>query len=314
VSSFACLAAARNTAFAFSGCAPISSESVRELSAAEPTFMRALCACDDAISGELGWSFADTLLAIPRGATVIDLPTNFPLGVALQLSMLAVIRHYGLEPTAVVGMSAGELTSAYAAGVLSLRDTLRIAVHGGRLMNAQASGLRMVIVWLCARECEEQLANYGHLLSVAGTMEAGVTVVSGVSSAIAELQHSLSLRGTRCHSLPFPWGVHTPALTEGREAFERVMQSVEVHPPVRPIMSTLLGRWAGVGDDFTLRHWWDLFSAPVQFVAPIHAMIRTVGDRFIDIGPDASLSHLVARLGGRALPFMEALAGAKVCS
>lgn len=297
--------------FAFSGCAPIFGAPIRALATREPVFASALRACDEAVGDELGWSFSDKVLSLPDDESIVDLPTNFPLGVALQLSMLAVLRDRGIEPSAVVGLSAGELSSAFAAGVLSLRDALRIAVHGGRWMNREACALRMAIVWLPVRECEALLERVAPGAAVAGTMESAVTIVSGQAPSIAKLSSALAQRDVRAHVLPFPWGVHTAAIHHGRADFERVIGSVETHPAVRPIMSTSLGRWGRDGEDFGLPHWWDLFSSPVQLSKAVTELVSAGADTFVEVGLGAALSHLVGRLGGTVTGFDEALAEAR---
>lgn len=297
--------------FAFSGCTPIAGELVRALAAREPSFDLALAACDHAVAREVGWSLRRALLEIPDGAAIVDLPTNFPLVVALQISMLAVLREHGLEASAVVGLSSGEVSSAFAAGAISLRDALRIAVHGGRLMNAEASALRMILVWLPERDCDAQLAPYGDRAAIAGMMEPGVTVVSGERATMAALATALADRGTRSHALPFPWGVHTPLIARARAEFEEVMRSVDARPPALPIVSTSLGRWAGTAGDFALPHWWDLFRAPVQLSRAVTAILGAGAEHFVEVGPDSALTYLIPRLGGRATAFDEALATAR---
>lgn len=294
--------------FAFSGCMPICGEYVRALAHAEPVFERALLECDAQVAKEIGWSIRTALMEIPPGKTIVDLPQNFPMVVALQVAICALMKANGLQPKAVIGLSSGEVSSAYAAGAISLRDALLIAVHGGRLMQAEAALMRMILVWLPASECLKQLEPFGLGLAIAGQMEPGVTVVSGLLGDIDELLQLLQKRGVRNHALPFPWGVHMPLIASARVDFENAMASMQSRKPTLPIVSSSLGRWAGGGDDFSVTHWWHLFQSPVKFQTAASLMIHSGKKRFVEIGPDSAMQYLIPVLGGESIAFEDALA------
>ncbi len=294
--------------YAFSGCMPICGEYVRALARAEPVFERALLECDALVAKEIGWSIRKELMEIPPDETIVDLPRNFPMVVALQVAIYALMKANGLQPSAVIGLSSGEVSSAYAAGAISLRDALLIAVYGGRLMQAEASSLRMILVWLPASECLKHLEPFGVGLAIAGLMEPSVTIISGLHGDINKLVQLLQKRGVRNHELPFPWGVHMPLITRARVDFENAMASMQSHKPTLPIVSSSLGRWAGGGDDFSLTHWWHLFQAPVRFQTAASELINSGKTKFVEIGPDSAMQYLIPALGGESIAFEDALA------
>ena len=55
-----------------------------------------------------------------------------PLVTALQLALLAVLTDWGLEYSAVVGHSSGEIAAAAAAGLLSQADSIKVAYLRGK--------------------------------------------------------------------------------------------------------------------------------------------------------------------------------------
>ncbi|WP_324608778.1 acyltransferase domain-containing protein, partial [Streptomyces sp. NRRL WC-3719] len=56
---------------------------------------------------------------------------------AVQVGLVRWLESVGVRADVVVGHSLGELTAAWAAGVVGLGDLLRLAVVRGRLMESQ---------------------------------------------------------------------------------------------------------------------------------------------------------------------------------
>lgn len=298
--------AAESMCFAFSGCVPLSQTQVRCLAASEPYFDEALHECDRILAAEAGWTVRDTLGRVPEGEALTELPLSFPLNVALQIAMLRLLRHYGLHAGTAMGISSGELTAACAAGAIGLRDALRIAIYGGRLMEPEAKHFRTALIWLPAAACADAIRPLRDHIEIAALMEPAVTAVSGEYDALHRLLESLAGAGVRTQVLPFAWGVHTPLLRHGRAAFEQAVQQFPTSRPRQRIMSTLLGHWGG--SDFGLDHWWKMFSGPVLFMPSVTRMVGDGVRLFIEVGPASAISYLVPRLGARSVSFADALA------
>lgn len=301
--------AAENMCFAFSGCVPLSHAQVSRLAASEPQFDEGLHECDRILAAEAGWTIRDTLGRVADGQFLTELPLSFPLNVALQIAMLRLLRHYGLEAGTAMGISSGELTAACAVGAISLRDALRIAIHGGRLMEPEAKHFRTALIWLPPSSCADAVRPQRDSIGIAALMEPAVTAVSGEHDAVHRLLESLTAAGVRTQALPFAWGVHTPLLRDGRAAFEQAMQRFPTSRPRQRIMSTLLGRWGDA--DFGLDHWWQMFSGPVLFMPSVTRMVDDGVRLFIEVGPASAISYLVPRLGARSISFTDALAAVK---
>ncbi|MGV7637494.1 acyltransferase domain-containing protein, partial [Mycobacterium kansasii] len=53
---------------------------------------------------------------------------------AIQVALVGLFRHYGIEPGVVLPHSMGEATSAWVTGGLSLEDAVRVICQRSRLM------------------------------------------------------------------------------------------------------------------------------------------------------------------------------------
>ena len=83
---------------------------------------------------------------------------------ALQVALAAFGNRGACRPTAVVGHSVGEIAALHVAGVLELREAIRVVWHRGHIMQ-QATGLgRMASVGLTEAEADGTRGAYGDRL------------------------------------------------------------------------------------------------------------------------------------------------------
>ncbi len=97
----------------------------------EKVFRDSLAACDAALEAVTGWSAADMLTsdaAAQRWTEEVAVPLIF----AMQVSLAALWRSWGIEPDAVVGDGLGEVAAAHVAGALDLADAARAIVLRSR--------------------------------------------------------------------------------------------------------------------------------------------------------------------------------------
>ncbi|MFV2120850.1 type I polyketide synthase, partial [Streptomyces sp. Act-28] len=102
----------------------------------EPVFRAALEECADLLAGQLEVPLLELLFTGASG--VLGRTAFAQVGiVAVQVALVRWLESVGVAADVVVGHSLGELTAAWAAGVVGLEDLLRLAVVRGRLMGSQ---------------------------------------------------------------------------------------------------------------------------------------------------------------------------------
>ena len=84
----------------------------RELREREPVFREALERCADAIEREAGWSLREVLLGGAGEDLLREVDVIQPALFAMQVSLAALWRSWGVEPDAVIGQSMGEVAAA----------------------------------------------------------------------------------------------------------------------------------------------------------------------------------------------------------
>ncbi|PSR79071.1 putative hybrid NRPS/PKS enzyme [Coniella lustricola] len=132
------------------------------------------------------WTIADQLCAAKDVSCLGEAALSQPLCTAVQIVLVDLLREAGVTFSAVVGHSSGEIAAAYAAGMLSARDAIRIAYFRG-VHARRAVGGAMLAVGTSLEDAQELLALpafRGRLQLAAHNSDASLTL-SGDADAVA---------------------------------------------------------------------------------------------------------------------------------
>jgi acyl transferase domain-containing protein len=111
------------TVFVYSGQGSQWAGMGQRLLTEEPAFAAAIDELEPAFVEQAGFSLRDVLVS---GEPVVGIERIQPVLVGMQLALTALWRSYGVEPTAVIGHSMGEVTAAVVAGALTPADGLKV--------------------------------------------------------------------------------------------------------------------------------------------------------------------------------------------
>ncbi|MGD1236893.1 SDR family NAD(P)-dependent oxidoreductase [Mycobacterium seoulense] len=253
----------------------------RRLQAEEPVFRDALAACDRALQPHLGQSML-TLLAEEEEFTDISLiqPAIF----AMQVALAALWRSWGVEPTAVVGHSMGEVAAAHVAGALSLEDAARV-IHFRALMLRTVRGRgTMMAAELSLAEAQELIAGQERKVSIAASNSHRSTVLSGDQKVLAKLMAVLQQRDRFCRWVDVDVAAHSPQMDALAPALRGGLAGLRPTAPAIPIYSTV------TGDLLTDRladpdYWAENLRSPVHFSPALRRLLEGGHDAVIEISP-----------------------------
>ncbi|HEX7843179.1 MAG TPA: SDR family NAD(P)-dependent oxidoreductase [Kofleriaceae bacterium] len=278
--------------FVFSGQGNQWAQMGRDLLEREPVFRAAIDDCDRAFGELAGWSIRDQLVADESHARIGETEVAQPVLFAVQTALVALWRHWGIAPDAVVGHSVGEVGAACAAGALSLRDALTIIAHRGRFMQRTHGRGKMAIVALPLDEATAVLRPYGDRLEIAAENSPRETVVSGEPAALAELGLALAAREVAWRELSGSYAFHSAQMDQVRRELEVALVGLAPQHSRIPLVSTVTGGPID-GTDLGPTYWGRQLRAPVRFSDAIRSLVAAGHEHFMEIGTSVLARSIV---------------------
>ncbi|MFD8211900.1 SDR family NAD(P)-dependent oxidoreductase [Streptomyces sp. NPDC059695] len=210
----------------------------------------------------------------------------------LQTALHRTLETRGITPDALIGHSIGEIAAAHAAGVLDLDDAVTLVATRGRLMQTARNDGAMLAVQATEDEVASFLAAHEGRLTVAALNGPDATVLSGDEDAVAEaLAHWTGL-GRRAKRLTVSHAFHSAHMDEVLEEFRTAISGLTFHAPKIPVISNVTGLPA-TGDDLTTPDYWARhIREAVRFHPGIQHLEAGGTTRYLELGPDATLTAL----------------------
>jgi acyl transferase domain-containing protein len=254
----------------------------RDLFHTNKVFRGKLLECDVAICDENGWSVVDRLMSEQPMRAVDEIQ---PLLWAIEVSLAAVWRDWGIEPDLVIGHSMGEIAAATVTGALTVRQGAAVICRRSALIKGLRRPGGMVAVRLGEQEAREAIGELDDLVNVAVINSDRSTVLAGDPEALATVVRPLRQRGIYCHEVRANFASHTPRVNELRGDFLAALAAVRPRRGEMPLHSTVLGCEL-TGVELNARYWMANLREPVRFADAIRSVLAD-GQRtlFVEISP-----------------------------
>ena len=268
----------------------------RSLYSRVPSFRRAFNECIEAAAGSVAFDLRAALFdgdAARLAQTEVTQPATFCLEYALARMWMDA----GIVPAAMIGHSVGEFVAATLAGVMSLRDAVRLVALRGALMQALPPGA-MLSVRMPAAELMPQLPPTLQLASENGP---SACVVAGPFDAVDAFAARLAEQGAVTRRLQTSHAFHSAMMDPAVPRFAEALSSVPLAEPGVRIVSTVTGGWMTAAEARSAEYWSRHMREPVRFSPAVNTALAEVeGAVFLECGPRATLSTLVRQHRARS--------------
>ncbi|EMT72749.1 Lovastatin nonaketide synthase [Fusarium odoratissimum] len=242
------------------------------------------------------WTLREMILADSKSSRIAEAAISQPLCTAVQVVLVDLLRQAGVELSGVVGHSSGEIGAAYAAGLLTARDAIRVAYYRGLYAKLAQSpngckGAMMAVgtTFDDASEFCELDAFQGRIQVAARNSSSSITL-SGDEDAIVEAIETFKDEGKFARQLKVDTAYHSahvlPCAKPYLEAMERC-QIESATPTATKWYSSVHDGQVMTAELLTPQYWADNMTSAVLFSPAVEHAWQEGGpyDLIIEIGP-----------------------------
>jgi acyl transferase domain-containing protein/acyl carrier protein len=271
--------------FVFSGMGSMWTGLGRDLLRAEPLVRARLEQCDRLLRPWVGWSLLDELVTGDRWLLAeVAIPAIF----AVQAALADLWRSWGIEPDAVIGHSCGEIAAAYAAGVLSLEEGIRVSVVYSRTLGKVDGPGGIGVLELPPDEAAARIAARGLPLELSGRLSPSSTTVAGPAAAVELLVAEVKAEGRFAARVALTAAAHTAALEPHLPAMREQLADLAPRRPSVPLVSTLTG--GPLDRPMDGGYWAANLRSTVLFADGVEHLLGAGFDLFLQIDPHPILT------------------------
>ncbi|KAH7043968.1 polyketide synthase [Macrophomina phaseolina] len=246
------------------------------------------------------WSIRAELEAPKESSRLAEAALSQPLCTAVQVVLVDLIKAAGIKFKAVVGHSSGEIGAAYAAGLVSASDAIRIAYYRGvyAKLAGSKSGAKgaMMAVGTSLEDAREfcELEEFEGRLTVAASNAASSVTLSGDEDAIDQAEEIFKDESKFARKLRVDTAYHSFHMIPCSEPYKKALDGCGVE--IGDVTSTTWFSSVVPGTKMSKetlgsQYWVDNMKNTVLFSQAITAAVKEAGpfDLAIEVGPHPAL-------------------------
>ena len=248
--------------------------------------------CDARLRALSGWSLVEELSRAAPGPRSREADVVQPTLIVLQMALAERLFRWGIEPDLIVGHSLGEISAAWAAGVLSLEDALTTLFHYTRLQATTAGNGGMAVVDLTPEELAPLLAPLEGRAGVAGQNGLASTLLTGEPLALEQVLAEVRGRGVFGARVDVNVAAHGPQIDPILEELRGCLAGIRPRPATRPLWSSSTGEPL-VGPECDGAYWARNLRDRVRFAEAIVRGSAGEPPLFVELNAHPILGHAI---------------------
>ncbi|CRG86530.1 Lovastatin nonaketide synthase [Talaromyces islandicus] len=244
------------------------------------------------------FSMIEELSAPDSSSRLNEAIISLPIRTAVQIIQVNILRTLGITFDVVVGHSSGEIAAAYAAGILTSSDAIRIAYLRGFVVNQHKSAGGMLAVDLSWEQAKEICTNeFLGKIEVAACNSPYNITLSGDLDALEELKWLLESLGQSPQLLRVDTAYHSHHMLPCAEPYCRALNEcgIQITQTSTKWFSSVLNGdcidWDAQSQSLRSEYWKDNMVRPVMFSQALSTALTVCPevDAIFEIGPHPAL-------------------------
>ena len=263
----------------------------RELIQHERVFREAMEKCDAALAPWANFSLLEELSRSEEESQMHRTEIGQPSIFAMQVALAALWKSWGVEPSAVVGHSVGEIAAACVAGIFSLEEAARIVALRARLMESCGRGQgTMLAVGLPEDEALALIARHDRTVTISAFNGPRSITLSGPRVSLEAMAAELESQGAFARLVRVDHPFHHPLMRPASEALEAELADLEPQPGNIPFFSTVTGQRCA-GESCDAAYWGRGIREAVRFASAVEALADFGVDVWLELNAHPALAH-----------------------
>jgi acyl transferase domain-containing protein/acyl carrier protein/phospholipid N-methyltransferase len=263
----------------------------RDLMEHEPVFREAMEECDAALRPWASFSLLEELGRSEEVSQMHRTEIGQPSIFAMQVALAALWKSWGVEPSAIVGHSVGELAAACVAGIFSIEEAARIVALRARLMESCGRGEgTMLAVGLPEDEALALIARHDRTVTISAFNGPRSITLSGPRLSLEAMTAELEAQGAFARLVKVDHPFHHPLMRPASEALEAELADIRPQPGAIPFFSTVTGERCD-GESCDAAYWARGIREPVRFASAVGALADFGVDVWLELNAHPALAH-----------------------
>lgn len=243
------------------------------------------------------WTLFDTLAEAAEKSKINEVSRAQTACTALQIALVDLLSSWGIEPSAVIGHSSGEIAAAYASGFLTAKEAITIAYYRGYAVSKLSIKGQMMAVGFGQKSAEEEIERNGLTgkVVVACVNSPENVTLSGDADAIDSLHAAMSDSSVlRRKLLTDGRAYHSHHMTQVGAEYESLVRA-SCKPLTTRVKSKAHVQWISSvfgtpnADTIDYSYWRHNLEKPVLFGPTLQKLAETHATPLIEIGPHGAL-------------------------
>lgn len=295
-----------NVVFVFSGQGPQWWAMGRELLQHDAAFRKVIERCDAELSKHADWSLLEELQASEADSRIEATNIAQPAIFAIQLALAEHWQAAGINPSAVVGHSIGEVAAAYVCGALTFEDAIKVIFHRSRIQQKTSGQGKMLAVGMTLPQAQALVREFEGRVCIGAVNGQQSIALSGDPEPLAEIEARLKEQRIFARLLQVSVAFHSHQMDPLEAELRKSLADIRPRIASIPMYSTVTAQ--PIADrELDAGYWWENIREPVEFAPAIARQVDDGYRVFIELGPHpihkVSIEEALAsaRISGLAL-------------